>query len=480
MENTKIEWADNTFNSWIGCAKVGPGCENCYAEAMQDQRYGNVKWGPGQPRKRTSEAAWKKPLSWSREATKNGTRPFVFCASLADVFDNEVDPAWRADLFSLISKTPNLVWLLLTKRIGNVLKMAPELPRNVAIGASIVNQEEYDRDIDKLLAVKTELDPLFTFGSFEPLLGPVQMDERAPDWIIVGGESGRNARPMDLDWARSLRQQSADFGRVFNFKQVGDAGGGGHQLDGETYFDRPAIAPGVVSSARRKTLMLPVEMVVTGDRVRKVKPKSVEELSRSLGEFGLMQPIHIRHTKVSIGGKPAKRVPLLVAGAHRLEAAKLLGWPQIECIEVDGDDVTARMWEISENLFRKELTKAQRDQCVRDYAALVEEERRQSGHDVPFESSRADGRGHRKKGVSAEIAEKLGMSKRTVDRARAGSDASQSNPKDQTVAEEYRGLKALQKSWLSAAPVEQTKFLAWLESEQSVDLAAHSLVEDAA
>jgi protein gp37 len=187
------------------------------------------------------------PRKWNKQAAITGERPFVFCASLADVFDNEVDPAWRRDLFTLIDATPNLVWLLLTKRIGNVLNMTdparanPSLPLNVAIGATMANQEEYDRDRMKLAEVKRARAPLFTFGSFEPLLGPVILDCNAPDWIIVGGESGSNARPMDLAWARSIKRQSDDLDRVFNFKQVGGrtADKGGHALDGVTYFNRP-------------------------------------------------------------------------------------------------------------------------------------------------------------------------------------------------------------------------------------------------
>lgn len=243
---TKIEWCDHTFNPWIGCTKVSPACDNCYAEAMMDHRYGRAKWGAGNPRVRTSESNWKQPLAWNRQAEKLGTRPFVFCSSLADVFDNEVDPQWRVDLFELVFATPNLVWLLLTKRIGNVENMLPPryMGRNIAIGASFANQAEYDRDRMKMRKVKDSFEPLFTFGSFEPLLGRVILDCNAPDWIIVGGESGQNARPMDLDAARFLRQQSAELGRVFNFKQVGGRGAykGGHTLDGRTYFDRPKIA----------------------------------------------------------------------------------------------------------------------------------------------------------------------------------------------------------------------------------------------
>jgi protein gp37 len=245
-ENSKIEWTDHTFNPWIGCTKVSPACDNCYAEALMDSRYGRAKWGAGQPRVRTKD--WSKPRKWQRDAERTGTRPFVFCASLADVFDNEVDPEWRRDLFNLIEETPSLVWLLLTKRVGNVLRMVYEahttMPRNVAIGATMANQEEYDRDRMKLARLKEAAPPLFTFGSFEPLLGPVILDCNAPDWIIVGGESGGNARPMQLEWARSLKRQASELGRVFNFKQVGGRGNdkGGHSLDGATFFERPKVA----------------------------------------------------------------------------------------------------------------------------------------------------------------------------------------------------------------------------------------------
>lgn len=246
-ENSKIEWTDHTFNPWMGCTKVSPACDNCYAAEMMDNRYGRAKWGAGEPRVRTATSTWAQPRKWQRQAKATGERPFVFCASLADVFDNEVDPQWRRDLFDLIRETPSLTWLLLTKRIGNVIDMvgpAGGLPDNVAVGATMANQSEYDRDRMKLAMVKSATNPLFTFGSFEPLLGPIILDCNAPDWIIVGGESGGNARPMNLDWARSLRRQSAELGRVFNFKQVGGRGSakGGHTLDGRTFFERPTVA----------------------------------------------------------------------------------------------------------------------------------------------------------------------------------------------------------------------------------------------
>lgn len=222
-ENSKIEWCDHTWNPWMGCTKVSPACDHCYAEAMIDTRYGKAKWGAGQPRVRTAPANWRKPVKWNAEAEATGIRPLVFCASLADVFDNEVDPAWRADLFALIRSTPSLVWLLLTKRIGNAVDMsiaAGGFGRNVALGATMANQAEYDRDRMKLLDAKERLRPAFTFASLEPLLGPVILDKNAPDWIIVGGESGAGARDMNPEWARNLRGGAARFGRSFFFKQM--------------------------------------------------------------------------------------------------------------------------------------------------------------------------------------------------------------------------------------------------------------------
>ncbi|MDR5815839.1 phage Gp37/Gp68 family protein [Caballeronia sp. LZ033] len=245
-ENSKIEWTDHTFNPWEGCQKVGPGCDHCYAETRNARFAGGtaVNWGPGAPRRRTSPANWRKPLQWNRDGTfyaLHGRRQRVFCASLADVFDNEVDLLWRRDLFRLIAETPNLDWLLLTKRIGNVPTMlrhigVEQLPDNVWLGATVVNQAEADRDIPKLLAVPASV----RFLSMEPLLGPVDLrldwrndiarwDDRGRDlplrridWVIVGGESGPGARPMHPDWARSLRDQCAAADVPFLFKQWGE------------------------------------------------------------------------------------------------------------------------------------------------------------------------------------------------------------------------------------------------------------------
>jgi len=253
-EITEIEWCDHTFNPWIGCMKVSPLCDNCYAATMADTRFGWARWGgPGTgvgTRVRTSKTNWKKPHAWNRKAAASGARPFVFCASLADVFDNAVEPQWRADLFDLIRQTPHLVWLLLTKRPQNIFKMVKAcggLPSNVALGTSAGIQTEVMTNGAWLVELKQRLDPLFVFLSAEPLLEPIDLtvipDFEENDWVIVGGESGHGARPMDLEWARDVRAQcEASGSTVFNFKQVGaQIGHGANTLDGQHHLGRPTL-----------------------------------------------------------------------------------------------------------------------------------------------------------------------------------------------------------------------------------------------
>jgi protein gp37 len=246
-EVTKIEWADHTWNPWMGCQKVGPPCDFCYAEELMDKRYGRVVWGPHGERARTSPSTWNNLKRWNKAAREAGEKRFVFSLSLGDIWDNKVPPAWRREAFDMARECENLVMLYLSKRIGNAVEMAQDaggLPPNAALGSTFGDQLDYDRDAPKLGQAEAELDPLFTFGSFEPLLGPVRLNHWAPGWIIVGGESGKHARHMDLDWARVLQADAERLGRVFNFKQVGGrtADKGGHMLDGKTYFARPVVA----------------------------------------------------------------------------------------------------------------------------------------------------------------------------------------------------------------------------------------------
>ncbi|MCA9771100.1 MAG: phage Gp37/Gp68 family protein [Myxococcales bacterium] len=255
-KNTLIEWTHHTFNGWEGCQKVGPGCDHCYAET-RDARFGGGHWGPHAARRRTGARNWNQPRKWDREAAALGERHRVFCSSLSDVMDTHASvlPEWRRDLAALIRATPNLDWLLLTKRVGNaeriLREMFPEgVPANLWLGATIVNQEEANRDIPKLLRVKGELGISIVFLSMEPLLGPVVLppgvlgecrcnveaedgagmhDGRCPatrprpiSWVIAGGESGGKARPSSPDWYRMIRDRCTDAGVPFLFKQWGE------------------------------------------------------------------------------------------------------------------------------------------------------------------------------------------------------------------------------------------------------------------
>ncbi len=323
--NTKIEWADNTFNPWIGCTKVSAGCKFCYAEKDMDQRRKRVTWGINGTRSVTSYQYWRKVLSWEREAKETGVKKRVFCASLADVFedwdghviDSKGEPLYwnnrqhdrgsdyaalkseiafgdcdsiptfshyplkrltdetssqefmqyqdwlplsldmiREHLFHLIEATPNLIWLLLTKRPENINRMVPErwhlngFPSNVWIGTSVEDQEQALKRIPHLVKVPA----VIKFLSCEPLLGPVNITNRdlknaysvptrydemngkkvgiewtdpgedyiGIDWVIAGGESGPEARVPHPDWFRSLRDQCTKSNTSFLFKQWGE------------------------------------------------------------------------------------------------------------------------------------------------------------------------------------------------------------------------------------------------------------------
>jgi len=304
-ESTNIEWADSTFNYWEGCTKVGPGCDHCYAE-NRNARFGggeSPNWGPGAPRRKTSDANRRKPFNWNRKnfyecadcgwrgdnpetghpgsilegigscpscdsIALSDARRRVFCSSLSDWLDNEAPIEWLVDLLDTIRQTPNIDWLLLTKRIGswssrlddayeyvvdNPGKYEPEelagwivdwrtniAPKNVWIGATVINQAEADRDIPKLLRVPARV----RFLSIEPMLGPVRLKGHdfsdrghgqgwigkngnaagSPviDWVICGGESGPHARPIYASWVKSLRDQCVTSEVPFLFKQWGE------------------------------------------------------------------------------------------------------------------------------------------------------------------------------------------------------------------------------------------------------------------
>lgn len=257
-ENSKIEWCHHTFNAWWGCQRVSPACEHCYAESFS-KRLGKDLWGPGKERQVMSEKYWRQPLAWDKQAANKGERARVFCSSMADVFeDHPTVNQEREKLWQLIDQTPNLDWLLLTKRPENFGRFlpfsdcrAPDLFKeyfpNVWLGVTAENQEWADKRIPLLL----EIPAAVRFVSAEPLLGPIDIskhfhccpscgrprhdriadscgycqsysDWRGLDWVIVGGESGHGARPSHPDWFRSLRNQCEAAGVSFFFKQHGE------------------------------------------------------------------------------------------------------------------------------------------------------------------------------------------------------------------------------------------------------------------
>lgn len=225
-QSSTIEWTDHTFNPWTGCTKISPGCDHCYAEAWA-KRSGIVKWGKG-PRKRTTETYWRAPHIWQKKAelfqAQYGRRQRVFCASLADVFDNKADKKWRADLFELIKATPSLDWQLLTKRPQNIRKMLPNDwgengYDNVWLGFTAEDQLRFNQRKRFLL----EIPAAVWFVSYEPAIGPLRLSnsDPKPDWLIVGGESGGGARYMDADWVRDILNDCSEFAIAPFFKQWG-------------------------------------------------------------------------------------------------------------------------------------------------------------------------------------------------------------------------------------------------------------------
>lgn len=250
-DTTAIEWTDHTFNPWWGCARVSPACRFCYADGLA-RRYGHELWRRKGPRRMLSDANWAKPLKWNRDAEKAGVPAKVFCASMADVFEDHPQVAEpRKRLWHLIEATPWLRWQLLTKRPENIADMAPwgnSWPGHVWVGTSVENQ----RYANERISILAEIPAAVRFLSCEPLLGPVDLSRwlcpkvdtctcSEPDvgsysvhepycgdeppqieWIISGGESGAKARLSHPDWFRSLRDQCVAAGVPHLFKQFGE------------------------------------------------------------------------------------------------------------------------------------------------------------------------------------------------------------------------------------------------------------------
>jgi len=303
-EISSIAWTDATFNPWWGCVRVSPGCEHCYAETLS-ARYGHAVWGPSQTTERRffGDAHWKEPLKWNAKAEQEGVRKRVFCASMADVFEDHpqiTSTGSRTKLFDLIEATPYLDWLLLTKRPENIFQFIRAnwymQPRpNLWLGTTAEDQEWADRRVPELVGVAKKFAAV-SFVSYEPAIGPVDFsdwttcdhnmsfdgvdtvpDTTNPnkiwlcqgcgsqgkllrivaepvffnispkrdyqiDWVIGGGESGAGARPSELSWYRDVRDQCKDAGVSFFMKQLGSVLGRQHAASGrgESLEDIPS------------------------------------------------------------------------------------------------------------------------------------------------------------------------------------------------------------------------------------------------
>ena len=234
-ENSAIEWTDSTVNFWWGCSKISIGCDHCYAEAWA-KRTGHAVFGVGVPR-RPINSAFKTLLKLNQSAAafraEHGRKRRVFMQSMSDLFDKEVPIEWFATAWGSIHSVTDMDVQIVTKRLPMVEKRIEAIgnhilagwPRNAGLIASVVNQEEADRDTPRLIALKVKFGIPWIGLSIEPMLGPIVLREEwllDLDWVIVGGESGPKARPLHPQWRRDLRDQCASAGVAFMFKQNGE------------------------------------------------------------------------------------------------------------------------------------------------------------------------------------------------------------------------------------------------------------------
>lgn len=189
-----------------------------------DERWGESHWGKGVPRREFGDKHWNEPLQWDKKAKKEGVQDKVFCASMADVMDDEWPKGTRERLWTLIDNTPHLIWQLLTKRPHRYERYLPASfkHRNVWLGTSAENQHFYDIRWP-ILEKAARLRGLVSFISYEPALGALLICKghtTYPDWIICGGESGNNRRDMAQIWAADILKECIEQGVKFFMKQM--------------------------------------------------------------------------------------------------------------------------------------------------------------------------------------------------------------------------------------------------------------------
>lgn len=231
-DNSKIEWTDATWNPVTGCTKISPGCKNCYAERFAERWRGipGHAYEQGFDLKLWPERL-KQPQAWKRPR-------IIFVNSMSDLFHADVPLAFIQKVFATMGEATQHTFQILTKRAERLEELAPLInwPANVWMGVSVENQD-YAWRVDHLRTIPAAI----RFLSVEPLLGPVELDLTNIDWVIVGGESGPGARPMDIQWVRGVHMQCKAQKVPFFFKQWGgfQKKKAGRTLDGRTWDELP-------------------------------------------------------------------------------------------------------------------------------------------------------------------------------------------------------------------------------------------------
>lgn len=235
MKKSKIEWTESTWNPVTGCSKISPGCLNCYAErmALRLKAMGQHNYRNGFKvtcHKETLEL----PLRWKKPQ-------MIFVNSMSDLFHEKVPDDFILDIFSTMQCAKQHQYQILTKRAERLTQLSPELPwlKNIWMGVT-VESAEYKYRIDYLRYTSAHI----KFLSLEPLLNDIgELDLNEIDWVIVGGESGPGARPMKIEWVRSIREQCLAQNVPFFFKQWGGVNKkkAGRVLDGKTWDKMPVV-----------------------------------------------------------------------------------------------------------------------------------------------------------------------------------------------------------------------------------------------
>ena len=241
MKKSKIEWTETTWNPITGCTKISDGCKNCYAERMTKrlQSMDLDKYKNGFDKITLHEDYLNEPLKLTNPTV-------IFVCSMSDLFHEEVPYSFIDRVFDVIKQTPQHTYQILTKRAINMYKYfhGKTIPKNVWLGVTVENKKARDR-----IQYLKQLNAIVKFISCEPLLEDLgKLDLNLIDWVIVGGESGHNARKMNKEWVLNIKEQCELYHIPFFFKQWGEYGEDGVKrskykngklLNGKEYLEKP-------------------------------------------------------------------------------------------------------------------------------------------------------------------------------------------------------------------------------------------------